>query len=64
MDTNTVGTARDSAVTDLYQERNYPQFDCIGSYLWIWVRLIQAEGRTEVIARQVQRDCPPSRCEQ
>ena len=57
------GTARDSAVTETRHERNYPQFDCVGNYLWIRERLIQAEGRTEIVARQVHRDCPPSRRE-
>ncbi len=60
MDTNTAGTAHDSAVTEIYQERSYPQFDCVGSYLWIWERLIQAADRTDVIARRVHRDPPPS----
>jgi len=60
VDTHTAGTAHDSTVTEIYQERSYPQFDCTGSYLWIWERLIQAEGRTDVIAREVHRDRPPS----
>lgn len=55
------GTARKSAVTGTRHERNYPQFDCVGTYLWIWERLIQAEGRTEIVARHVHRDCPPRR---
>lgn len=61
MDTNVEGSARDSAVTQIYQDRRYPQFDCVGSYVWIWERLVQAEGRTEVIARRVRRDRPPTR---
>jgi hypothetical protein len=48
--------AGDSAVGKFDQERSYPQFDCVGSYVWIWERLIQTEGRTEVVARQVRRD--------
>jgi hypothetical protein len=55
VDTNMVGTARDSAVTQIHQERNYPHFDCNGSYLLIWERLLQTEGRAEAIARQVHR---------
>jgi hypothetical protein len=60
VETHTAGTAHRSAVTEIHQERSYPQFDCIGSYLWIWERLTRAEGETEVIAREVHRDRPPS----
>jgi hypothetical protein len=56
VDTDTAGTARASA--QVYQERSYPQFDCIGGYLWIWERLIQTESGTDVVARQVHRDRP------
>jgi hypothetical protein len=63
VDTNSAGTARDSAATPVYQERSYPQFDCVGSYLWIWERLVQGENATEVVARQVHRDRSPDRCE-
>jgi hypothetical protein len=63
VDTNMAGATRDSAAPEIYQERSYPQFDCVGSYLWIRERLVQAEGRTEVIARQVHRHRPPSGCE-
>ena len=52
--------AGDSAVREIDQERSYPQFDCIGSYVWIWERLIQTEGRTQVVARRVRRDRSPS----
>jgi hypothetical protein len=51
----TAGTTRDGIGTEVYQERSYQQFDCIGGYLWIWERLIRAEGRTDVVARQVHR---------
>jgi hypothetical protein len=60
VDTNTAGTAHHGAATEIYQERSHPQLDCAGSYLWLWERLIQTEGGTEVIARQVHRDRPPS----
>jgi hypothetical protein len=58
VDTDMASTAHDSATTETYQERGYPRFDCVGSYVWIWERLIQAEGRTDVIARHVHRDPP------
>jgi hypothetical protein len=57
------GAMRASVATEVYQRRSYPQFDCIGSYLWIWERLVQTESRSEVIARQVHRDRPSSGCE-
>jgi hypothetical protein len=52
-------TAGDSAATEIYQERGYPQFDCVGSYVWIWERLIRTEDRTEVVTRQVRHDGTP-----
>lgn len=54
------GAAPDSGITQIYQERNYPQFDCVGSYLWIWERLIPAGGGAEVVARQVHHHRPPA----
>ncbi len=59
MDINRAGTARDGALTEIYQERSYPQFDCVGSYLWIWERLVQRENTTDVVARQVHRERSP-----
>jgi hypothetical protein len=52
-------TGGDSAATEIRQERGYPQFDCVGSYVWIWERLIQAEGSTDVVAREVRRNRSP-----
>jgi hypothetical protein len=63
VDTSMAGRARGTAVTEICQERSYPQFDCVGGYLWIWERLVQAEDRTDVIARRFHRDRPPSRRE-
>jgi hypothetical protein len=61
MDTNLAGTAPNGTATEICQERSYPQVDCMGVYLWIWERLIQTEDGTNVIARQVRRDPPPTR---
>jgi hypothetical protein len=63
VDTSRERTTPDSAVPETRHERNYSQFDCVGNYLWIRERLIQAEGKTEIVGRQVHRDCPPSRRE-
>jgi len=52
-------TAGDSAVKQLHQERGYPQFDCTGSCVWIWQRLLQTQDNTQVIARQIRRDTTP-----
>jgi hypothetical protein len=64
VDTNMADTAsgaRESTATEMYQERIYPQLDCVGSYLWIWERLIRTDGGTEeIVARKAHRDCPPS----
>ena len=60
MDVKTADTARGDASTETYVERGYPQFDCLGSYLWIWERLIQTTGGTEVVARQIRRNPPPN----
>ena len=56
METSTAG---DSAVKQLHQERGYPQFDCTGSCVWIWQRLLQTQDNTQVIARQIRRDTTP-----
>jgi hypothetical protein len=61
MDTDRADTARESATAPTYRKRGYPQFDCVGSYLWIWERLVQTEGGVEVVARKIDRDRPPSR---
>jgi hypothetical protein len=63
VDINTAGTARRSAGTQVYQERCYPQFDCVGSYLWIWERLVQRGNAMEVVARQVHRYPLPDSCD-
>jgi hypothetical protein len=63
VDTNRAGTARDSAGTGVYQERSYPQFDCVGVYVWIWERLVQGGNAAEVVARHVHRDRSPDSCE-
>jgi hypothetical protein len=54
--TNTAGAAHHGVRTEVYQEHTYPQVDCVGSYVRIWERLIEADGRTEAIARSVHRD--------
>jgi hypothetical protein len=59
VDTDPAGAAHSGAVTDVYQERSHPQVDCIGAYVRIWERMIQAEGTTTVVARRVHRDRPP-----
>ena len=51
--------AGDSAVREIDQQRSYPQFDCVGSYVWIWEQQLQTESRTQVVARQVHRDRSP-----
>ena len=55
MDAETAGMACDDAV-EACVERSYPQFDCVSSYVWIWGRLVQVAGRTEVGARHIRRD--------
>jgi hypothetical protein len=59
VDPNLTDAADRSDPSICYQQRAYPQFDCIGSYLWIWERLIQAEGRPDVVARRVHRERSP-----
>jgi hypothetical protein len=63
VDTDTAGMTPDNAATQTHQERSYPLVDCVGSYLWIWERLVWAEGSAEVVAREVHRDRPPPRCD-
>jgi hypothetical protein len=58
VETNTADTTHDSAAAEKHHQRGYPQFDCVGAYLWIWERLSQADGATTVVARHVYRDGP------
>jgi hypothetical protein len=58
VNTSTATTAPDSLAPPTYQERTYPQIDCIGVYIWIWERLRTTETGTEVIARRVDRNPP------
>jgi hypothetical protein len=55
VDTETVGTRRGDAPAEAYVKRSYPQFDCVSCYVWIWERLIQTAGTTEVDARHISR---------
>jgi hypothetical protein len=52
VETDSARTASGGAVAQNHRERSYPSFDCVGSYLWIWERLIEAD----VVARDV--GCP------
>jgi hypothetical protein len=60
MDTQTAGTGQGDASAEACVERCHPQFDCVSSYVWIWERLTQATGRTEVDARHIRRGSPLS----
>jgi hypothetical protein len=56
--TETAGTGCGDAPAEACVERCHPQFDCVSSYVWIWERLIQVAGRTEIDARHIRRDPP------
>jgi hypothetical protein len=56
MDLKTADTGRGDAPAQMYVERGYPRFDCLGCYLWIWERLIQTAGGIEVDARHIRRN--------
>jgi hypothetical protein len=58
VNTDAAGAARESMATQMYRERVYPQLDCVGSYLWIWERLVQTAGRVETVARKIDRSGP------
>ena len=60
MNLETADTGRGDAPAETYVERGHPQFDCLGCYMWIWERLIQTAGRTEVDARHIRRTPQPS----
>ncbi len=60
METGTASKGRDGAATQTYEERSYPQFDCVSSYVWIWERLSRVNGETTVVARHIHRDDPAS----
>ena len=58
MDTERVGPQPADAAAEAHVERGYPQFDCVGCYVWIWERLIQTAGGTEFGGRHIRRNPP------
>jgi hypothetical protein len=54
-----VDIADDTVQSGTEYERRYPQLDCAGVYLWIWERVMLADGRLEVVARRIDRLPPP-----
>jgi hypothetical protein len=63
MDLKTAATGRGDPTPETYVEYGYPQFDCLGCYLWIWERLIPTAGGTKVDARRIRRNPPPNGAE-
>lgn len=63
METETDGAGRAGTAASTqeptYQERRYPRLDCVGTYVWIWERLMRAEGHSEVVARRVEHAAAP-----
>jgi hypothetical protein len=56
VDTTEPGNSQHNPAAVIYRERGYAQFDCVGTYLWIWERLALTEGRTDVVARHIDRN--------
>lgn len=56
MDTEATGGRPGSG--QVYEERIYPQVDCVGVYLWIWELTAHTKEGTRVVARRLHRERP------
>jgi hypothetical protein len=57
VETETGSQQRRESAAQIYDERRYPQLDCVGTYVWIWerVRWVTGEARPVVVARRIER---------